>query len=251
MAYQIYLSNDTSEVDGYKVAYIGFRSPNASSTVSTAVTGTTAGGTDVAMTATSGGTAVKWITAPFKEDVTITNRVVSNIWGFESNAAANAQFGIHLHEYTTSLQSAFMNTTFGTEATVTTAHLDQWSRPSATDDSGNYTATTIDAGNRLAILPYLSNVGTMAAGHAVTMNYNGATAGADGDTWIQLTESVLAGSTQFGDGTSSPIPGGPSIAGLEQEIQWNDPVIKAAMSPDAPWVVVKNEYQYMEEVQTA
>src|SRR3990167_6025799 len=177
MATLIWLTNTDSEVSGYKVALIGYRSPNAAIAVST--TGTTAAGTDIAVTDTSGGTALKWLTSPLKSTVAIAQRFTANFWGFESNAAANTQLGVHLSEYTTSEQTSFVSTTFGTEL-GTAAELDQWSRVA------DYTSTSIDAGNRLVIEPFVSNVGTMRSGDTVNFRYNGATPGADGDAFIML-----------------------------------------------------------------
>src|ERR1044071_8760193 len=171
MGTKIYLSNDAADVTianfTVKKAYIGFPGPNASTTVSTAVTNTTGSGADINMTASAGGTDVCWITAPFFADVALAGRVVANIWAKESNASANAQVQYLLKEYTTSVQSAFQTSAFGTELTTSAAQ-DQWS------DSLD-TPTTIDAGNRLVIQPQITNVGTMGGSQTVTMDYNGST----------------------------------------------------------------------------
>lgn len=220
MATPIYLSNDASDVSGYLRAYIGGPGPNASTTVSTAVTATTSSGSDIPMTLTSGGTVAKWITAPFFADVAIAARQVNNVWGLESNASANAQMEITLQEYTTSAQTAFQATAFGTELT-TAATQSQWS--DAID-----TPTTIDAGNRLIIAPMITNVGTMGASQTVTMYYNGSTPGISGDTYIEIAETILADGSQFGSGSAPLIAGdGPSTMVWGDFVRQLDPVASA------------------------
>ena len=59
MATQIFLSNDPSDISGYKLAYIGTRGPNASSTASTAVTNVASGVATGGMTLTAAGSAAK------------------------------------------------------------------------------------------------------------------------------------------------------------------------------------------------
>lgn len=251
MATLIWLSNDNSEVSGYLKAYVGFRSPNASATVSTAVTGLTASGNAIVMTATSGGAAVKWITQEFKSAVTIANRVTTNLWSKEANTSDNAGSGVQLFEYTTSEQSVFMASSFGTEAS-TTIHLDQWSQRAAADETnGNYTSTTIDAGNRLVIKPTVYAVGTMAAGNSFTMDYNGVTAGADGDSFIILTETAEASGSQYADGSTSAIPGGPSVMAYGDFVRQLDPVVQEIASDDASWLALKDELLAQADVQTA
>lgn len=256
MSTQVWLSNDDSDISGYKVAYIGTRSPNASSTVSTAITGTisTAAGS-VAMTATSGGTAVKWITAPFSADVVVAGSVAGNFWGIESSASANAGIGLQLAEYTTSEQSAFMGVSVGYELT-TSARQNQFTRfPAALgtqSDGSVFTSTTIEAGNRLVVLPIVVNIGTMGAGFAVTMDYNGATAGADGDTFIELTETILPNRVQLpASGASPSFAGGPSVVALTGLRRDLDPVVQEIASDDVTWRVLKNQLEEMEGVETA
>lgn len=226
MATIIYLSNDTADVSGYLKAYMGYRSPNASTTLSTAVTEATASGTTIQMTLTSGGTAAKWITVPFKADVTIAGAIVANFWGKESAATTNAQFGVQLAEYTTSEQASFMQVSMGTELLTSTSQ-NQWNKlTAAVETNGNYTSTTIDAGNRLVILPWMYNIGTMAAGRS-TFDYNGSTAGADGDSYIILTETTRANQSQQGSGTTPAIADGPSAMAYGDYVRQLTPVIQA------------------------
>lgn len=244
MATIIYLSNDTADVSGFLKAYIGYRSPRASTTLSTAVTEATASGTAIQMTLTSGGTVAKWITVPVKEDVTIQGAVVTNFWGLESAATTNAQFGVQLAEYTTSAQSAFMASSMGTEL-LTAVSQNEWTfHPAAVDTNGQYTATTIDAGNRLIILPYMYNIGTMAAGRS-TFDYNGLTAGADGDSYLVLTETIRQNVSQSAAGTTPDIANGPSAMAYGDYVRQLQPVIQAitgnVSTPNPQWLALADE----------
>ena len=200
----VYLSNDPSDISGYLKAYIGGRSPNASTTVSSAVTATVAGvtTTTVDMTLTSGGTVAQWITAPLEEAVTIATSPVMNLWAVESNASANAMVAFTFAEYTTSEQAAFFTTSIGTELTTSAARV-VWLKASGE----TLTSTAIDAGNRVVIAPVLGAVGTMGGSQTVTMTYNGATDNAAGDTYVVFNELFEAGQAQVGSGSTPGITG--------------------------------------------
>ncbi len=200
----VYLSNDPSDISGYLKAYIGGRSPNASTTASTAVTNTVAGviTTTVDLTLTAGGTVAQWITVPLEEAVTIATSPVMNLWAVESNASANAMVAFTFAEYTTSEQAAFFTTSIGTELTTSAARV-VWLKASGE----TLTSTLIDAGNRVVIAPVLGAVGTMGGSQTVTMSYNGATDNAAGDTYVVFNELFEAGQAQVGSGSTPGITG--------------------------------------------
>jgi hypothetical protein len=215
MATIIYLSNDPSDVALYKKAYIGGRSPNASTTISTAVTATTSSGDDIPATLTSGGAAAQWITAPLVAAVTVTAKPVFNFWALESNAAANAQLAIKLAQYTTSIQSAFVTSKYGTEAT-TAALREVWAAASG----DTVTSTAFAIGDRIAILPYCDASGTMGASQTLTFDYNGLTAGADGDSYVILNETLQAGVSQYGSGLIPFAAGTPGVQAYQGIIDY-------------------------------
>ncbi len=196
---KIYLTNLASDVTGYKLALVDQRSPT-SSALATSVTTTTAGGDDILATITEGGTELKWITKPFLADVAFAAEPwFYNIWAKESNAAANATAGFTVHEYTTSEQAAFLDKDHGSEATTTIARM--------SGVSGNATATTVDAGNRLVVKLEAVAVGTMGASQTLTIDYDGPTAGADGDTYVQCNEAIRLSERQLLSGTYPAVPG--------------------------------------------
>ena len=148
-----------------------------------------------------------------------------------------------------------MNTSTGYEIGITTANQNSLVRPPAAngDITGStFTSTTIDAGNRLVIKPTIVNVGTMLGGGTVTFDYNGATAGADGDSFITLTETPFANQPQYPASGDSPGAAGlPSVIGLTSMKNMLDPVVQQVASNDATWATIKNELEYLANVTTA
>ncbi len=201
MATTLYLSNDPSDLSGYLKLYVNTRSPNAT-TASTAVTNTTAGvtTTTVASTLTAGGTAAKWISAPLTVAVTLALKPLVNLWGLESTASANSLIALQLCQYTTSLQSAFLTTSIGTELGTTDARVVWLSAAGET-----MTSTAFAVGDRIAIVPVLGAVGTMGGSLTSTYSYNGLN-GVTGDTYVWVPEDVRV-KQQVGVSTIPAIPG--------------------------------------------
>ncbi len=198
---RIYLTSLASDVAGYKLALVDMRNPAGTALV-TSVTATTSSGDNIAATETSGGTALKWITKPFLADVAVSAGLVfCNIWAVEASAAANASVGVVLAEYTTSdttEQAAFLDFNYATELTTSVARtVFMTTAP---------TPTTVDAGNRLVVKFQAVAVGTMAVS-TITVDYDGPTEGADGDTFITINEPIRVNEAQLGSGTVPPVPG--------------------------------------------
>lgn len=156
----------------------------ATATIFTSVTNTTASGSNIPMTATAGGTAVKCISPPLAVAATISGTITYNVWAKESNASANATVRMDCGAYTSSEQTAFSTSSFGTEIT-TTILAKNW-----TDASPTSTALAI--GDRIYCIPKVTNATAMTMGgsQTVTMDRAGKTAAADGDSWIQFNENL-------------------------------------------------------------
>lgn len=199
MATTIYLTNLASDVSGYKLALVNQRNPSPPSALATTVTNTTGSGTNIQQTLTAGGTVAKWITKPLAVAVTIASAAYVNIWGLESAAAANAGFQMRVAQYTTTIGSDLLTSSITTEA-ATSAGINQWI-------TAGITSTAFAVGDRLAILPYIINIGTMGASQTVTMDYDGATANADGDTYILLQEDLRVNEAQVLSGSSPTVRG--------------------------------------------
>jgi len=147
---------------------------------STAVRNTAAGYTaPLQWTATAGGTAVEWYT-PQLEAATLAGIVSANIRAAESNAAANGTVRLEVATCdndgtnVTIYGSACANAELATSEGVLSLYV------SGPDVS-------ISQGQRLRFRLYLDDFeAALATSYTATVYYNGATAGASGDTYIVL-----------------------------------------------------------------
>jgi hypothetical protein len=150
-----------------------------------AVTTTTAGGTDIQVTTSAGGQALTWFTEPIAEAVTISSTVTVRISGFESATSVNAGAGVLIERCDnagTVLSTIVANTTV--PATIT-----EWATGSSTK-TGTYTptSTAMAVGERIKVTVKVRNVGTMGAG-SVTIRYNDSSDGTN-NSWITFTEDI-------------------------------------------------------------
>lgn len=190
---RIFLTNFAADIPGYKLALVDSRNPNSSALV-TSVTATTASGTKIQMTDTSGGNALKWITTPLRKAVTLSAvPMFINAWAQEDAAATNSSFEFDLLQYTAGAEGSTVVTAANSTELGTAIALSKLV-------SGNLTSTAFAKGDRLVIKGYAVNVGTMAVG-TVTFDYDGPTMGADGDSYLYLNEDFPV-KRQFG----GPVP---------------------------------------------
>ena len=113
---------------------------------------------------------------------------------------ANAGIGMILAKYTSSEQAAFL-----------TDHVDALELTTAITQhrvqTGLPTSTAFAAGDRLVIKMTVAAVGTMGASQTVTMDYDGPTAEADGDSYIDVGVIATPTRVQFGAGGAQPLSG--------------------------------------------
>lgn len=199
MSTSMYLTNLDSDVSGYKLLLVNERNPSPPSAVATAVTATTSSGSNIPATLTSGGIAAKWITKPLAVAVTIASAPYVNWWGKEDAAATNSGLQIRVAKYTAGAQgSDLLTASFGTELGTSAAN-NQWV-------TAAISSTAFAVGDRLVLIPYINNVGTMAVGTA-TIDYDGATSNADGDTYFVIQEDLRLNEAQIGSGNSPTVRG--------------------------------------------
>lgn len=265
MSTTCYLSNVASDQSGWLVAYINERGPNAANATTVGMAATTTVSvvtttTSLPMTLTNGGTSLaRWLTYPFRTSVQIAAKPFVNVWASESVATVNAAVCFSIAQFTSTLalQAVFCSVSAGVELT-TTMSPQAFRNTNMTNQTSfeAITATTIGAGDRLAIIAGLvSNASgdpkvAMAAG-SVNMDYAGPTAGADGDSYLLFNETFNAGQIQFSSGSANPILGGPSVIALESIRQQVQPYVDAAFSNDIPWSELSLQLGYMEDGSTA
>lgn len=153
----------------------------------TAITTTTAGGTNIPVTQTAGGQALTWFSEPITEAITISGTVTVNVRGLESANTVNAGAGILIERTNNAgvVQSSIVAVT-GIPTTIT-----EFGTTDAAK-TGTYTATStaMAVGERIKVTLSIRNVGTMAAGTA-TISYNGPAAAAAGDNYVTVTQNIV------------------------------------------------------------
>ncbi len=152
----------------------------------TAVTTTTAAGTSITGTQTAGGSIVHWYSPPLYA-VTILGAITPNIRGLESALTVNAGRSIRIVRATANGSD---NGTMVVQ-NITGVHGTEFTASDAANGAWSITPTSqpFADGERIKVILYVANVGTMAAG-SVTYTYGGPTAAAAGDSYITFTETL-------------------------------------------------------------
>jgi hypothetical protein len=192
MATTIYLTNSASDIDpgGAGEEALEARVEVRGAGLSTGTTDTIASGSNIVCTRnTTSDIELAWYTRPL-DAVTIASfsTVTQNLWMAESNMSANVQascFLDHVDGAGTVIAALLTGATpFGVELPVTTRAAQNWG-------ANTGTAGTLSTGDRLRIRAVGTNTGTMAAGHTFSIGFAGVTASADGDTWLQFTQTIV------------------------------------------------------------
>jgi len=191
MATKLYLRTDTSSINPgsdderqLSTSKGTAASTMVKNTVAGAVTPPTAA---TQFTVSAGGTNVIWYSEPFLNGQTISGAVTFNIWAHESATAANATITAELVRANNAgtVQSVIAAVVLSRTELTTTSAVQNWS-------NATVSSTAMSAGDRLAVRVYIDdgNGVTMASGRTVTITIAGPTDGADGDSYVQLTEDV-------------------------------------------------------------
>lgn len=175
--------------------------------VGTAITTTTASGTNIPITATAGGQALAWYSEPFTNAATISGTVTANIWGAESANAVNAGVGILIEKTNNAgtVQSTIVAVT-GIPATITEFPL----RAAPAAKTGTYTptSTSMAVGDRIKITLSIRNVGTMGSGQADIYYDGNSDLAIVGDSWVQFNEDFRTDQINEGNNFAISSSGG-------------------------------------------
>jgi hypothetical protein len=168
-----------------------------------AVTNTTASGTNIQVTDTAGGQVLTWFSVQVQA-VTISGTVTVNVRGKESANTANAGAGILIERCDAlgNVISAILN-----DVTVPSTITEYSTSDAAKNGTYTPTSTALADGDRIKMTLKVRNAGTMGGSQTVTNTYSGPTAAAAGDTFVTFTETILSLVTATGHIT-------PAIAGL-------------------------------------
>jgi len=175
--------------------YIYDLATTAGSSLVAASVSTAASGTDIQWQLAVADNAIWFVSPPLAAGFTLatTDTIAFNLWGLESNASANSGLRVHIHRVQRWANAApeFGNSPFdrGVELS-TTINRFNW--------TGNVSSNIpFDETDRIGIGVYLTAAGgTMASGFTATFDFNGGTSGADGDSWIQFTNTVTFATTE-------------------------------------------------------
>lgn len=152
-----------------------------------ATVNTGASGTEFQWTDAAAGATLEWYSLPINASVTIpTSDVITfNFWALESNANANAGIRIRLYKWNSTyggLEQITGPFDKGTEFTTSAAVQNWTGSPSAN--------TSFVKGDRIMVRAHITNIGTMGGSQTCRLDYNGASAAADGDTYVQFTTTI-------------------------------------------------------------
>lgn len=199
----------------------------AGSSLTTGVVNTSASGTNIQWTQTAGGTILEWISPPLAAGFTLatTDTMTFNIWARESSMNANAggRARVYRVTYGGTVELAGSPWDDGVEFGTAAAAMN-WTGTVSSN-------TTFVENDRILVRYYITNVGTMGGGFTCTIDYNGATDAADGDSWFQLNNNVT-----FKDETSKDV--------LQKfpEFPWTgvSPIPGHCLTPDFAWLADGN-----------
>ena len=178
MATTLYLRNTTGNQTNTGTAYSDMLPAAGAATVTKTAT-TTAAGTEIAFT---GG---QWVSGRFPAGGSTLTAITLNLYGLEAAAAANATLGVRFYKRTAAgVESELLSTgRVNDNAELgTAAGLMNWTY------TPNQNATFAE-NDRLVVKVFVSNLGTMATGHVVTLNYNNGTGSPAGSN-IVLTQTL-------------------------------------------------------------
>lgn len=179
---RLHLTNVDADISGYKLLLVDARNPDTTALV-TSVTDAvaTSGAKKIQLTATAGGTALKWISKPLTSAVTLSAvTAFVSTWAKESATTTNAKLQWNIRLYSGAESSTIYGT--ATDAAELTASI-----VLSRYDSAALTSKAFAVGDRIVVTGYAINVGLMAAG-TITLDFDGPTAGADGDAYIEVAE---------------------------------------------------------------
>lgn len=147
-------------------------------TFNTSVTSKTNG--TVQCSATAGGTVLAWTSPPLAAGVTIAGTITYNAWVKTSSVTGAPKTVGRVFKLSGGVQTQISTKTSTLVQSTAIQH------DSFTDTAP--TSTKLAVGDRI-VVEFL--VASTSATGTETLDYGGKTSAADGDTWVQLTESVL------------------------------------------------------------
>lgn len=128
--------------------------------------------------------ALCWMSPPVAAAFTLSGTVTVNLWMSESSMNANVDPRVRVYRCDKDgvVLATVADGTDGLELPVTTRALVTWTLTP--------TSTAFAVGERIAVRVFGDDAGTMGLGFTFNLGYDGSTAAADGDSFVQLNENV-------------------------------------------------------------
>jgi hypothetical protein len=125
-----------------------------------------------------------WISEPVSADFTLSGTLTFNFWAAENNMADNISLQCDLYKFSADSDTVTVVKVSAnvTEVAVTTRALYTW--------TATPTSTAFNKGDRIMAIIWIDDAGTMGAGGSCNIGIDGGTGGADGDSWVQINETV-------------------------------------------------------------
>lgn len=130
-----------------------------------------------------GGTPGEYVSPPLDQAVTISGTITLNLWASENNMSANVAINCLIQRLNSQLQvvSTIATTARTTEVAVTT--------PGVNNFTVAPTSTNMQKGDRIRVVVFADDAGTMATGFTTSFVRSGPTAGVSGDSYVTFTET--------------------------------------------------------------
>lgn len=175
----------------------------------------------------------QWITYPVDQDVTISGSITFNVWASESSMSANVAINVAVYKVAAVDQAiTLIHKTVRTTELGTSAAAENWSE---TPGAG----VALAKGDRLLVVFFGDDAGTMASGFTFLIRYGGPTGGASGDTYVTFTETfAFTTATPAGTQLFLTDVAGPAVGADVEKEMWTargDGVNTAVRNTLAGW----------------
>ena len=177
------LNLHATQNNGIGATYFDMTTTASDTTLSTAVTNTTASGTEIQFTQTAGGTLIQWISGRTPAaGFTLTTATIT-LRAYESDMSANTGGRARIFKRDSGgVETELGGGPFNDGVEFGTA-------PATVSWTCNVTDTAFAEDDRILLKLYLTNVGTMGGGFTATGNYDGTLLGTE-VAFLNLNETV-------------------------------------------------------------
>lgn len=134
---------------------------------------------------------VIWVSDPLAAAVTISGTVTLNLRAAESSSSANAAINCRVMRINGSTAAL-------TQVLKTARTTELGTSEGAANFTATPTSTAFSAGDRIALIPFIDDAGTMASGFTATFYYAGTSAGNSGDSYVTFNEDITFASAPAG-----------------------------------------------------